>query len=80
MEPFDPLSYALKEYRVQYKDNVSKIYSEFFGGSLLRRPLSSGFTEAIERMTGSPDDPTTFNEIVAIALELELKASKLPNE
>ncbi len=80
MERFDPFSYAITEYRVQYKDKVSAIYSELFGGSLLRRPLSSGFRGTLEKMTGSPDDPTTFNEIVAIALELELKASRLPSE
>ncbi len=77
---FDPWPYALKEYRVQYKDKVSDIYREFFGGSALTKPSSSGFMGKIETMTGSPDDPMSFNEIIAIALEIELKASRLPSE
>ncbi len=77
---FDPWPYARKEYEVQYAEKVAEIYARFFDGSLLAGPTTNGFGAALAKFTGKPAMPTTFNEIIAIALELQLKASKLPSD
>lgn len=83
---YDVPATAIDIYERLYKTRVQHVYSdpEFDRTSLDSRSVrhaSLPLERALYTFGGNrnaPDDPTTMNELIAIAVELELHASKLP--
>lgn len=79
---YDPTAKALGEYAVQFKARVAAIYGELGATSAFEAlpsdpSPSNALARALSAFGSGPADPTTLNEIVGLAFEIEVKASKL---